>query len=336
MSAAEPLPASRAGTPVQAARAILELARWAPSVHNTQPWSWHLRGHDLQLRADRTRQLTHSDPEGRNLVMSCGFALHYAVTAAEALGWSTATELLPDHSDPDLLARVSLAPGTPLWDSVAVLHGLERRCTDRRRFTNWPVPPATLRQLANAVREPRVDIVPVTDRLQRWRVELQVDAAMRAQERDAALATEQDRWLDAGPGVGIPRDVLTDSRDSGDSNLRAWPHRFEHTDPVLPARRQVESSDGLLAAASQGDDPEAWLRTGMAVSGLWLRAHAGGLSVVPLSQVVEVPESRESLAQELFGGSLSPQLLLRIGWQEIGRSDLPRTPRRSVDEILSS
>ena len=150
------------------------------------------------------------------------------------------------------------------------------------------------------------------------------------------IATEQDRWLDAGPGVGIPRDVLTDSRDSGDSNLRAWPHRFEHTDPVLPARRQVESSDGLLAAASQGDDPEAWLRTGMAVSGLWLRAHAGGLSVVPLSQVVEVPESRESLAQELFGGSLSPQLLLRIGWQEIGRSDLPRTPRRSVDEILSS
>ena len=29
-----------------------------------------------------------------------------------------------------------------------------------------------------------------------------------------------------------------------------------------------------------------------------------------------------------------PHLLVRIGWQAIGRSQLPRTPRRQVDEVL--
>src|SRR6187431_3462547 len=29
-----------------------------------------------------------------------------------------------------------------------------------------------------------------------------------------------------------------------------------------------------------------------------------------------------------------PLLVLRLGWQEISRSQLPRTPRRPVDEVL--
>ncbi|HVQ18654.1 MAG TPA: NAD(P)H nitroreductase, partial [Actinomycetes bacterium] len=70
-----------------------------------------------------------------------------------------------------------------------------------------------------------------------------------------------------------------------------------------------------------------------AMSALWQEATTEGLSIVPLSQVVEVTETRISL-DDLLGPGLRPQILLRVGWQEIGRSDLPRTPRRSLDEIL--
>jgi len=41
----------------------------APSVHNTQPWRWRFGRNDAELHADRGRQLTGTDPEGRDLML---------------------------------------------------------------------------------------------------------------------------------------------------------------------------------------------------------------------------------------------------------------------------
>ena len=59
-----------------------------------------------------------------------------------------------------------------------------------------------------------------------------------------------------------------------------------------------------------------------------------GFSVVPLSQVVEVDETRAGLRHDVLGGTAYPLLLLRVGWQAIGRSHLVSTPRRPVDDVL--
>jgi hypothetical protein len=40
------------------------------------------------------------------------------------------------------------------------------------------------------------------------------------------------------------------------------------------------------------------------------------------------------LQEDVFAGTAYPQLLLRVGWQEIARATLPRTPRRPLDEVL--
>ena len=96
----------------------------------------------------------------------------------------------------------------------------------------------------------------------------------------------------------------------------------------------VEGSDGLVVLFDIHDDPAAWLRAGEGLSALWLAASAGGLSVVPLSQVVEVPESRSAFQLEVLGGLAHPLILARVGWQAIGRSELVRTPRRAVDDVL--
>ena len=91
-------------------RNILELARRAPSVHNTQPWRWRIDGRLLQLRADRSRQLRVADPLGRNFMISCGCALHHAVVGAGALGWRASVDLLPERAEPDVVARLHLVP----------------------------------------------------------------------------------------------------------------------------------------------------------------------------------------------------------------------------------
>ncbi len=85
----------------------------------------------------------------------------------------------------------------------------------------------------------------------------------------------------------------------------------------------VESSDGLMAICSAADDQLSWLEAGEALSALWLRATQDGLSIVPLSQVIEVDETRQALHQDVFDAMARPQILVRIGWSE----SYPHAPR---------
>ena len=96
----------------------------------------------------------------------------------------------------------------------------------------------------------------------------------------------------------------------------------------------MERSDGLIVLCSLEDGPGAWLRAGEGLSALWLRATTEGLSVVPLSQVVEVAETRQAFQTEVLGGMAQPLVVIRVGWQAISRSQLPSTPRRPVAEVL--
>lgn len=92
------------------ALSLLDLAVRAPSSHNTQPWVFRFHSDGVELLADRTRALPVNDPDDRELVVSCGAALFHLRIAALHLGLSAKTTPLPDERDPDLLARVELAP----------------------------------------------------------------------------------------------------------------------------------------------------------------------------------------------------------------------------------
>lgn len=264
---------------------MVELACLAPSIHNTQPWAWRLSGVEAWLYADLDRQLRVEDPQGRNLVISCGAALHHFQLAARALGWSADVERIPDPDDLTALACVRLRRG-PRPDAVGVLDVLRTRCTDRRRFTSWPVPPERLETLCEEARDREAAAVPVLDLAARFRIEQTVRQTLELPDRD-------------------PQDI----------------------------RPEVESSDGLIVLGGVADDRLSWLRTGEALSALWIRATRTGLSVVPLSEPLDLPSIRTELRAQLANAS-EPHLLVRVGWQAIGRSELPSTPRRPVDQVL--
>ena len=67
-------------------RRAAERAVLAPSVHNTQPWTFVLRRDSLEIHADPSRQLTVLDPRGRQLMISLGCALFHARVAIAASG----------------------------------------------------------------------------------------------------------------------------------------------------------------------------------------------------------------------------------------------------------
>lgn len=267
-------------------RRIVELACAAPSVHNSQPWRWRQGEHSIELHADHSRRLHLSDPRGREMILSCGAALHHARVAAAALGLPAEVEYAPDLDRPSHLATLHLRPGEPSALAATALDTLAQRCTDRRRFTAWPVPDERLAMLAASATAAGTQVLPLVDIGSRLRVELLVNRALDRQERRSAQG--------------------------------------EH----------VEGSDGLIVLLTERDDPRAWLSAGEALSEVWLAATADGLSLVPLSCVIEDDDTRSELHREVLGGLAEPQLVVRIGWQQIGRSELRRTTRRPVADVL--
>ena len=86
--------------------------------------------------------------------------------------------------------------------------------------------------------------------------------------------------------------------------------------------------------ATPTDEPLDHLRAGEALSRTWLSATTGLLSMVPLSHVVERPETRRALQSDVLGSALVPQLLVRVGWQESSRERLAPSPRRPLADVL--
>ena len=86
---------------------LIGVAARAPSLHNTQPWRFEVSDHAIELYADASRQLL-VDPDGREMLISCGAALYGLRLAVRSLGRLPEVELLPGPVSPP---RDSCSPG---------------------------------------------------------------------------------------------------------------------------------------------------------------------------------------------------------------------------------
>src|SRR5260370_40526450 len=102
-----------ARTPEEVARFIVGAAVHAPSVHNTQPWWFSSDEREVSVHADAERRLRVADPDGREMLISCGAALFTARVALRYLGYVPAVRVLPDPDLPNLVARIGWGGPTP-------------------------------------------------------------------------------------------------------------------------------------------------------------------------------------------------------------------------------
>jgi hypothetical protein len=85
---------------------VLETAGLAPSLHNTQPWSFRVGPDVIELHADPARRLPAADPQDRELRMACGAALFNLRLALQGQGIRPIVTVLPDRAQPGLVAAV--------------------------------------------------------------------------------------------------------------------------------------------------------------------------------------------------------------------------------------
>ncbi|MEO6880538.1 MAG: nitroreductase family protein [Mycobacteriaceae bacterium] len=309
--------------------AVLTMAVRAPSIYNTQPWSFRTTPTSIELRADRTRALPVADPDGYELELSCGAALLNLQLALLDHGIRPQVSTVPVCHDGDLLAVVEHGGSTtPTQEQRELIDAVPRRITNRRPFSASPVPSTELAALHHAARQE-----------EGWLHVLETDEELAGLERlsafanhqqmsDARFRAEQARWFGSEPARtdGVPAATAGPLPEAQDR----WVKR-DFTGGTGHARtpgKNFEERPLLLVLSTLHHGPRLALRSGQALQRVLLTATAHGLDASLLSHVVEVDETREQLRQ-LVRSDHRPDAVLRVGYG----SPVPTAPRRAAADV---
>jgi hypothetical protein len=313
--------------------AVALAAGRAPSVHNTQPWRLTVRGGDLYLSADPDRRLPAADPDGREMIISCGAALYNMVLALRDLGHRPAVRLLPDTDYPHRLAVVHPAGGAdPVDGDGARCAAIPVRRTHRGAFDGTPVPAGLLRRLRAAAHAEEAELIVFDAEADVRVLATTTELASYMHIRDGAYAAEHARWMrteGSARADGIHPARLADPSSTGDP---LFPPRFvDTTRPPKPGGTWPVGTVALIA--TDGDDPRHWLHAGMAMQRILLDLTAAGFTAALHTQPLEIPHLRDFVAGE-FAYGRPPHVLLRMGRAPDGGEAVPSI-RRPVADFLT-
>ncbi|MEU4779914.1 nitroreductase [Micromonospora sp. NPDC023633] len=308
-------------------RALEPLCWRSPSAHNTQPWRLDHRPGAIRVGWDQAYTLPAADPSGRDLRLSLGaFVETCLVVAADA---GLGMEFVADHCVAE--RRVGWLRASPhRYDTPFNAAQVLTRRTHRGRFSAGP--DAEVVAAADAVARASggtVRAVPDAGLLARL-----LRVADRQTYADPAVVGELRSWLRLTPAhPHYHADGLTD-RCLGLSGREATALRVALA--AYPALRRLGLSR-LLAAASgnplalggaalvlvgpPGTDDATQVEFGRVLARTWLTLHAAGLAAHPLSQLVDAPDTRETLGALL---GVAPERLLHVA--RVGRPVGPAAP----------
>jgi nitroreductase len=317
-------------TPVEV-REVVTAATRAPSVHNTQPWLFSWDGAGFDLTADTSRGLTVQDPDGRELLISCGAALYNLRLALRKLGYDAVVTAAPS-TDPRRLARVDVETGDPADAAERRLFAaINRRHTHRGGFEDRPLGAELSVALQRVAAEEGAMLLYVTDPGQRARVLHLARAADRELAADPRIRAEIEHWAPA-PGTnrrdGIPATAYaSEPHHAGRDELAI--RDFDLDRGVGQLDESPEHPGVVAVLTTDRDVAAAWLSAGQALQRVLVTAAEHWAFAALHSQVTEVPHLRLELQRELCTLGV-PQLMLRFGYAD----KAPTTPRRPVEDVL--
>lgn len=301
-------------------------ARLAPSSHNRQPWKFVIGESEIDLFADVDKWLRVADRDRREMFISLGCAIESIRIAADYAGYGTAVQHFPVLNNESLVARITVNRDGPKRDDAGghLLRYMTLRHTNHRIFeASRPVSDTDRKSLYNASRVGEVALHLISDSgvlAGLAQIETRADAQLFA---DPDYRQEISGWLS--------RDLF------GASWLLAKLGQLaiEH----LPVAKRVGQADAARLSSSplvgilstKGDRRVDELQTGEAFLRIALVAERYDLRIQPVSQIVEVPETRTEAARLCGVGDRVLQHMFRIGHAQ---PDAVRTDREPLASLV--
>lgn len=290
----------------EAVRRALDLARFAPSAHNTQPWRVALDGGRIVVSADPRRHLAHSDPLARDLHLALGGFVEALGVALRGEGVVTAPV------DPPAGAFAALAAEGACERETRAPSLLRRRQTSRLPYSPREPETSAVDALGAAAKAHglALHVVP-RGAAERAKIDGWFFAATRESWLDARAVAELRAWIRFDPeGARAPADGLsTHCLGLGMFDglgallaVREAPWRAAGAAYLAPylaeAMARSETNDvaqapfvGLLvrpeAGTGHGVTPGSVGAAGAGLLRVWMAAAELGLAIHPISVLLD-------------------------------------------------
>jgi len=324
------------GTIREKLKHFIKYAILAPSGHNTQPWIFSIKEEEvaINLYADRSRALPVIDPDDRELIISCGAALANLMIAMQYYEYIPQIEYFPDEGDNDWLAKIKPIPGyEPDENDKKLFQAIKIRRTNRLPYADDKIDQFFIEKFKALISEENLTLHIVEEKNRENLIRI-IENADRIQAANKSFCRELAQWIhpnrtsskDGIPGYAFGMgDLISYGSPFFIGNLN-WGDIQAARD-----RNLVKGSPLIVILESKRDTPLDWLKTGISLEKLLLKAASKNIAASYLNQPLEIPELRQQV-RELFEMKGFPQLILRLGYGK----EIKPTPRREVDEVITN
>lgn len=290
------------GSPRDRLGFALKYAALAPTGLNWQPWEFRLTETALELFAKDDASLQSPDPDGRELLIGCGAALHHLNLALKHFGCLGRKEFFPDLDQPVLVARIHFGFSRERNVQEKLLfEAMIQRRQNPSSLGESPVSEMTLTALTHAVAGERGWLEFAQSQTSRQRVIEIIQAheqqtitfdRSRAQPTNEAMPGSTSRW---------PRPLFAFGGRKTDAPI---------TITAPPGKIPIPTAT-LAVVKTKTDDKHGWVAAGQTMARAILQAQALGLSW-SFFNPVRRRETREALRIGI-GHKGFAQTILRIG-----------------------
>jgi len=337
---------------------LVRSAILAASPHNTQPWLFKVTNSAIELYIDTSRNVGALDPYLREEHIGMGCALENLMLAAVANGYAAKLTLLPGKlgsdpvaPEPQLLARVDLAPGTR--EESELYDAIPRRHTNRGAYLpQKPIPPEVIESLSRLPGdESEVKIFLFTADADRRKIMEISSAAKREIYSDPDVVRGSDRWIRMNwsevqkfrDGLTIDAFGLPPIATAVSKMMPLWMLQRVASQGEKDRYSELMLSAPLIGIIAVRDryDREDCLRAGR----IWQRSHllatARGVAGRPCNEAVEMIDHEKALGKPARVAGLLAEVLGDSAWQPtfvfyMGYPTLTAraSPRRPIENVV--
>jgi hypothetical protein len=300
---------------------VLFYASLAPNSHNAQMWkvSVDTKKEQVRIYLDKERTLNEVDSKNREAYISIGAFTANLLKAFEAYGYETDC-VIPDKEDCQELVVITYSKLDSATINKGILETISKRHTDKSQYLDKKISEQSLTELLNGS----------TDLFYYPKASFEFDylkdstvAAMKLQANNESKAAEFSRWLRLSDKETLKTKDGLSAEQLGITGMKKTiyylitTHESAQGDSfakqsVDTTSNQVNNCSGFLLLTG-GTSRKELIETGIRLENVWLNAVNLGISVHPMSQILEEQPYSDEINAKL-GISAPIHMVLRLGY----------------------
>lgn len=281
---------------------IIKAAASAPSVANSQPWSFSIKDNKIQVHLDKKRAESFGNTGNTVTYTTIGGVVENITIAAQHFGFATDIKFFPVSINQNLITEIHLIKDriadTPLFKFIFSRH------TNRRLYNKSPIQAhisKSLTEMAQSFMGARlywIEDKTIIDKLAL--LVKQTETIMYEHPRLHSDLFKWMRWtqeevMQTGDGLSIKTLEINKFQEIALKYLSSWKtmnllNRFNISSLVSDySYRLVKNSPALGFIVMESRTPEDYINGGRLFERIWITATSHGLSLHPMCPVVVLP-----------------------------------------------